>query len=130
MKFYIASMFLRNGRAEFVARMIRKAGHEVNSRWHDPQVHPTRNTLAGADSVETAAQDYAELVASDALVLLCEQGDMYGGTRGGRHFETGAAYALNMKVYTVWGPENCFHSLPGITNCPTLGRFIEQIKEA
>jgi nucleoside 2-deoxyribosyltransferase len=120
MKIYVAAIFRKWPDAQELAYQLEDAGHEVTSTWlREVLVHDTANDLhamTNEQKREIANVDLFDVARADAVVLICEKGDVDGGTRGGRHVETGYAIAHGIPVIAIGGPENVFHYLPGVHN--------------
>lgn len=102
MKIYIAAPFPAWRYAQFVALFLKGHGHVITSTWHDVDAPNGGNS----DEVDAAKHDLAEIDAADALVLL--NGPL---GQGGRHFETGYAFAAGKYVCVFGEGENIFHAL-------------------
>ena len=108
MKVYLAAPFIdqevtRQRRQELIS-----IGIEVTSRWLDedsslPQEHGERFSSC-------AAIDLEDINAADYFVV---SGENVSRT-GGKHFETGFAFANGKNIILFESRENVFHSLPQI----------------
>jgi nucleoside 2-deoxyribosyltransferase len=110
MKVYIAAPWSWKNLAKEWALILDSMGHEITSRWLAlPDVEPaTRDILR-----EQALMDLADIDRSDALFLMT---GYTGGNAhtGGRHFETGYAFAKGKRIVVCPSTESVFHYLPGI----------------
>ena len=102
MKIYLSARFgqaeeMRNVRAE-----LTKLGHTVTSRWIDGLLK---------ENAEAARQDLEDIRQADAVLLFTDHTPSY---EGGRHFETGYAYAAGKPIVIVGPRLNIFHYLPDI----------------
>jgi hypothetical protein len=74
---------------------------------------------------ETSMADVEDILNADAFVLFtAEEADyteipVAALTRGGRHWETGFAYAAGKEVILCGKRENVFHHLPDVTQFDT-----------
>jgi nucleoside 2-deoxyribosyltransferase len=117
MNIYLAADFGRADDANEVAQLLeRSARDRVVSRWHK---HPSAAESAAASRVggpaERVARDAAErnlkdIDACDVFIVLTT------GTpaRGGRHFETGYAFALGKPIMVVGPVEHAFQHLSNV----------------
>jgi nucleoside 2-deoxyribosyltransferase len=100
---------------------LRARGIAVTSRWLDglhtlsAGLDDQSNNAAPPMTRRTMAmEDWADVLAADALVFFCEPEDS-DSKRGGRHVEFGAALALGKRVLAVGdNRENVFHELPAV----------------
>lgn len=141
MNVYIAARFARAQEAQFIARRLAPR-HRVASQWHaypeefDTTVHNNHSQVArwdlsGFNPHWTIDRDSAwgGLDVADCVIFLSEEGDVENGTRGGRHFELGYAYAKG-KLCVILGPrENTFHYLPGILRFQSIAQLYNFFKE-
>ena len=94
MRIYIAGSYSR--RLELLARAgeLEALGHTITSRWLDGH-HETRPDIDETGSVgeraNWAIEDMSNIEGCNVFVV-CNDGPG-GGSRGGRHFEAGYAYA-------------------------------------
>lgn len=109
MKIYLAARYSRRHELRGYAQQLRRAGHQVTSRW----IY-TEHADARKNDAEIALRDYEDLVAANCLVAFTESPGCGGRNRGGRHVEFGAALALKMVLIVVGPLENVFHSLPQV----------------
>lgn len=107
MRIYVASH--DRWAACHVAEVLERHGHTVTSRWHSKEFLPTAEI--GADERPVIAQeDYNDIAASDALVLIAGP-DRYSG---GKFVEAGIAVGLGRRVYVIGRRENMLMWLPSI----------------
>lgn len=105
MKIYVASKRQEVGRE--AANALRTMGHEIVSTWHD-EANYGGSIPKDVDSRAPIAQRCIdEMDLADALVLMTEPDRAL--VPGGKHFETGYAFAKGKRVYVVGEPENIFH---------------------
>jgi nucleoside 2-deoxyribosyltransferase len=118
MNVYFAADFARANEAEALAlRCVDEAGIAISSRWHrhaEPAEAAAASRIGGppdpASALAAATRNLSDLDRSDVVVVLTT-----GETaRGGRHFETGYAYATGKHVIVAGPIEHAFHHLPGI----------------
>ena len=105
---------------------LRACGLEVTSRWLDG-FHTlgaglddqSNNAAPPMTRRKMAEEDWADVLAADALVFFCEP-EHTDSKRGGRHVEFGAALALGKRVLTLGtNRENVFHELPAVEHHDT-----------
>lgn len=124
-KVYLASRYSR--RLELVdhAQELTELGYTVTSRWlagtHDAE-HPTPEQRA-----DWAAEDWADLMASDWVISFTEQPKalLANPGRGGRHVEFGAAMATHKRLIVVGLAETVFHCLPSVERFDSWLEFLE-----
>lgn len=104
---YIAAPFIRQAEARLRSLDLAVIGFNVTSRWLDeePISNPTPEYQA-----QRAGIDIEDIDSSDYFVLLAE----HDSRTGGKHFETGYAYATGKNVMVVGRRENVFHHLPKV----------------
>lgn len=133
---YLAARYSRRDEIKQKAVELETLGITVTAQWLDESAAPTA-TLAdiGEDySTAVAKKDIYDIDRADVLVLFSED-PIVPHVRGGRHFETGYAYAKG-KVTIVLGPkENVFHYLPNVIVRETWNElvanltFLQQVKQ-
>jgi len=99
MKLYVASHSQQDGRT--AASLCRAAGHEITSRWLEK---PFLQTLEHAPAERTciADEDYDDVCAADALVLLASPFRVSGG----KFVEAGIALGQLKRVFVIGHREN------------------------
>jgi len=103
---------LQGWRADLLRR-----GYTVTSRWIDERDED-------ADEAATSAvRDVQDLEMADCLIL--HNGVARRDTRGGNHFEMGAAWALGKRVIVVGVVGNVFHMLPEVEIFSTWPECLE-----
>lgn len=121
---YTAGPFAWQAKLRSYASELQAGGLVVNARW---LTESTSALVKNAELPEsyarkTAVLDVEDILASDALLLFTIGESQFSSfsvdslARGGRHFETGLAYALGKKVI-VCGEfkENVFHNLKDVS---------------
>lgn len=138
-KVYIASRYSRKSEMrQDIAPVIRHAGIEVTSRWHDIE--------EVASSWEKAAKEYdvrgegdmdreeellryyatidlEDVDTADAIVLFSEDPTI-PHLRGGRHVEFGYAMGKGKDCYVVGMRENIFHFIESVVMCTDVNDFV------
>ena len=104
MKVYLAASFSWYPELIEYDRILRRNGHSCTSGWlylHDK------------DQMKRMAEfDIEDINRSEIFVLFSEpKGEK---TRGGKHFETGYAYARGLPIIVVGEKEHIFHELDGV----------------
>lgn len=121
MKLYIAAPFATRIATRKMAERIRAIGIEVTSRWLDED-----ESLPYTDERQSqcAADDIEDIRSADEFLLVSST----PSSTGGKHFETGYAWAIGKPV-TIWGPrENVFHYMRGLMVIPHDKDIIEHLK--
>ena len=113
---YIAAPFsykddLKSFRAELEERRI-----EVTSRWLDECAAPTATLDQFPDDyhLDTTNTDINDINRCNVLVLFTIDPLGPPKPRGGRHWETGYAYAKGKEIVIIGPRENIFHYLPDV----------------
>ena len=114
MKFYLAGCFARRGELRVYAHQIRELGHDVVSSWlatpdtvSDAAWYATANENA---IVAEAHRDLYDVHAADVLICFTDR-EGIDHSRGGHHFETGAALGWGKEVWIVGERKHLFHWL-------------------
>jgi len=117
MKVYLAADFGRAAEVDALSMECVQAGVEVVSRWHR-QVAPDEREASGniggpadpAAALFAAERNLTDLDSADVIVVMTTGAP----ARGGRHFETGYAYASGKPVIIAGPLEHAFHHLPHV----------------
>lgn len=113
MKIYLAARFSRQAEMRGYAEQLERAGHEVTSRWIDPQDEQAYEELTPAGCKKCAEHDVADVLRADAIIAFTEPPEP-NTSRGGRHVEFGIAIAAGNVLMIVGPRENVFHWLPEV----------------
>lgn len=117
---FIAAPWLNRLEADAFANSL--ASHcTIVSTWHAPG-EPFSDP-------EAAAVDLSDLAKADALVLMTPPNAVCS-TTGGKHFETGVAFAHGIEVAIYGEPENIYHTMKLVTVCRSRGEletFLKQV---
>ena|SRR5690348_4680388 len=116
MKVYLASRFSRKEEMAKKVEELHDLNIEVTSRWLFENA-PGNAKLKDYDDaylLNTATVDIEDIEKADTFVLFSESPDE-AFVRGGRHWETGYAYARNKRIIIVGPKENIFHYFPECT---------------
>lgn len=127
MNIYLAG---RYGRREEIVGYIADlggAGHTCSSRWLFQETDSTKRAVTDEQRQEWAVMEMEDIAKSDAMILFTEEPDVNGAGRGGRHFESGAAVAMNKPLVLVGPRENLFHWLPNIPQCETIEEALQAL---
>jgi len=116
-RIYLASAYETKLQIKQYARILNACGFTVTSTWHETEEPASGKQGLGADSLNErpelgrpyALQDIADIDAADTLMLFTD-----GNGRGGRHWETGYAWANGKLIVIVGDRQHVFHTLPGI----------------
>jgi len=123
MEIYIAAPFVRQNEAREKAQQLTSLGFSVTSRWINEDVNAAINATPEYQN-ERAFIDIDDINAADYLVLLGE----HDSRTGGKHFETGYAYATGKGILVIGRRENIFHHLPSVKFCETWEQGIVFLK--
>lgn len=109
-KIYLAAAYSRKLEVKEYAKRLRDEGFEVTSQWLDE--------MEGGDLAKNAFIDLNNIDSCDVLVRFADSINIgYNDPAlisGGRHFETGYAYAKWKLIIVVGGKQNIFDSLSDI----------------
>jgi hypothetical protein len=130
MKVYLAARYSRHPEMQTYAGDLKAIGVEVTSRWiygsHQVMLNgealgPEREAMFESDHElmeaqrrEFAQHDWDDLMAADVVVSFTEKPRTVGNSRGGRHVEFGAAFAVGKRCIVIGWRENVFHCLPTV----------------
>lgn len=109
-RIYIAAPFELHAAAQELGMWLEEHGHEITSGWH------TRPADEGSldEQPGLAESDLADISAAEVIVLINLPGWRYKGT-GGRHFETGYAFALGKRIIVLGIRSHLFHYCKSVT---------------
>lgn len=116
MKIYIAAPYPWRERALAVAEVLESKGHEVTARWIREEEDDVSKFGSYAD------KDITDIESAQDVVVMTG----YSGFRshtGGRHWETGYAWAKGKGIWVLGPRENVFHHLEGVTQIDTAEEF-------
>ena len=100
MKIYLAHCYEAKGWLEsLVVPEFQKAGFEIVSRWHNPNLGSDQGKLEGA------LMDIEDLKSADVLVLFVDNWEGRGGK--GKWFEFGLAFGLGKRIVLVGRDDSC-----------------------
>ena len=100
-----------------VASKLDKIGIRVTSRWIQDSFDE------GKTNREKALLDLEDVHEGDILILFTDKGEGVG-----RHIEFGYARGKGKRLFVVGSPESIFHSLPRVTNFPTIEHLISSLE--
>jgi hypothetical protein len=130
-KVYLAAQYGRKDELRVYRDMFQDRGYIVTSRWLDETGKDGNNALrdhsvADKNRAFHADRDENDVSDSDYFVEFTEEpyGHKYPGT-GGRHYESGYAKMLGLRLFIVGWRENIFHDLPCFTYCANLTELFE-----
>lgn len=140
MKLYLAAAYDRRTEIAEYAHRLRGIGVPVVSRWVFAEAECEDDAFERADTTTKIAtgfgyamKDLADIDACTHFVLFADGRDgepSHVKARGGRHFETGYAFATDKYIIIVGGIENVFHCLPGIVRLPTFDALLAYAKQS
>ena len=113
MKIYLCARYSRWPEMAECARQLEQIGHEVTSRWIRGG-HQADDDLRTRRVVKLATEDFEDIKAADCLIAFAEPSRVSSSSRGGRHWEFGAAYALGKRCVAISHIENLFFRMPGV----------------
>lgn len=118
MRIYIAAPYELRNQAIDVMKRLEAKGHVVTSEW-----------LKDVDEEgnETAVMDLINIIEADVFLLINPAEFERSGT-GGRHFETGYAYAKDKRVVILGVRSNIFHHLHNVTIWPSDVDIVEMLE--
>ena len=126
MKLYLAAAYRMAPLMNQHAIRLASLGHVITSRWHAQASAALDACILDERLAHTATQiaqhDLDDITRADALLLFAQPGLPQ---RGGKHFETGYAYAIGKHVAVIGGIELLFHRLPGIALYADLEAWIQ-----
>jgi nucleoside 2-deoxyribosyltransferase len=110
LKVYLAAQFKQINEMRKYAEELRAEGIEVVSRWLEEKVSPniSLKEMTPDECKRTAEVDLEDIQNADVFVLFTVDPDE-PTKRGGRHFESGVAFALGKPTIFVGPYENIFH---------------------
>lgn len=106
MKLYLAGSWLRRDEIRKYADELKSIGIEITSRW----LYSHGECTSLEEEYSDALEDLDDIRKADALILFTS-GPAGGYQTGGRHFETGYAWAKGLDLFIVGPRENIFHNL-------------------
>ena len=111
-----------------VAAILRAKGIQVTSSWLNEHwdAGTTMDQIPPKELSEFAAQDLADIVSADTLILF-SMDPMIPGVRGGRHVEFGYALGRGKRIIVVGVKENIFHYLLRVKHCTTIAELLNII---
>jgi nucleoside 2-deoxyribosyltransferase len=107
---YLAGKYEEYNHLREVKTQLESLGYRITSRW---LTNPYKTSKTDEQYRGNALEDIEDIRRSDVFVMFNPKEAHNTGT-GGRHFETGCAWALNKPVFLVGEKENVFHRLPEI----------------
>lgn len=109
MKIYVASH--SRELAQKMADDLADQGYTITSRWHGKEFHPTEHHTVN-ERRAIAQEDYDDICAADALVLIAGE-EKYSG---GKFVEAGIAIGQGKPVYVYGRRENMLMWLPAVND--------------
>jgi nucleoside 2-deoxyribosyltransferase len=113
-RIYLAARYDQHPRMRAYAERLEAAGHVVTSRWIDQHDGEAGDGCSVDDindrpeyAAKFAAKDLADILKSDTMIVFTD----WPSSTGGRHVETGVAFALRIAVHIVGRRENIFQAL-------------------
>lgn len=127
MKVYLANFFSKKAQVADYAEELKALGIGVTSRWFNESIphNAEMSEVPEAYHRETAVADVEDILNADAFVIFTsEPADLEAISksalaRGGRHWETGFAFAAGKEVILCGQRENVFHYLPDVLQFDT-----------
>jgi nucleoside 2-deoxyribosyltransferase len=118
---YLAGPWERREQLARLARYLERHGHRVTSRWLTQH-----GEAQDVDEFRRQARnDLADIDAADVLVLDTR---VEGSPRGGRHFESGYAFANGTPIILLGLPVNVFHYLGGIAYALSAAELLRMLR--
>jgi len=107
---------------------LEKRGHTVTSRWvngtHQIDDAGLNDQTKEMLRIRFATEDWEDLLAANCCMSFTEK-PRSELTRGGRHVEFGAAFALRKYCIVIGPRENVFHCLPQVLWFPSWLSYME-----
>lgn len=143
MKIYLAAQYHQKEEIAAKAAQLADMGHKITSTWFTEPEKPTVTMaeVATETLIEYAKRDLKEIQQANCFILFTVD-PLVPTKRGGRHFESGFAFAnymwaRNDKYFgraehfcAIVGPrENIFHQLPQIKQFPTWEEAVDWLKQ-
>jgi hypothetical protein len=129
MNIYLAAGFGRRLEIKALAARLRQSlDCCIVSRWLDCD---SDDDGTKAPEAVTQADIWADICLEDvrkAQVLVCVAEPGRAFSRGGRHFETGFAYAIGKSIIVLGEREHVFHMLPGTLHVTDEAALILALK--
>jgi nucleoside 2-deoxyribosyltransferase len=123
MVIYVAAPYVCKTEAKRARHILRVAGFTVNSRWLDFEPPEGMTEPTPAILHDEAANDVADILNANALVVLNLQ------KSEGKAWEQGFAYGLGLPIIAVGRPENCvFHHLDHYEWVPDVSGAIDALR--
>lgn len=120
MKIYIAAPYPCREEAQRWATLLQEAGHIVTARWVTAEGEDSKDPEDQAHYAKVDIEDIHK--ASRLLIMTGYRGDR--SWTGGRHWETGYAYAMDVSITVIGPKESVFHHLSSVTQYDTIEEFI------
>lgn len=120
MKIYIAAPYPERLKAKDWALVLVSKGHRVTARW----VMEEEDSPDPVDQARYVVKNIDDIMAADVLILMTG----YRGDRswtGGRHWETGFAWARGKQVWICGPRESVFHHLTTVNQIDSIEEFPE-----
>lgn len=116
---YLAASYRRREEMVEKAAELKSIGIDVTARWITGS-----HSDADEDKKRHAAnEDLEDIRRADIFVLFTEEPSV-GFLSGGRHVETGYAYAISKRIILIGPRENVFHSLVDVLQFDTWEEFV------
>lgn len=137
LRVYLAAQFPKKILLGKLSEDLQSEGIHVTSRWLTEKAAPDSTLDQSSPEYlrKHAMIDINDIHDADVVVLFTED-PLVGIPRGGRHFEAGYAFAMqmvfgidDMQLITVGPRENIFHYLDGVLNFPTWAEAKVWLKE-
>jgi nucleoside 2-deoxyribosyltransferase len=129
LKIYLAASFTRKNELREFAKVLRKRGHEVTSRWLRERAHPNTQIQPGDNYRRIAKVDIEDIDRADTFVIFTTN-PKHWIKRGGKHFEAGYAFSQGKRMIVVGPPENIFYFLPEMETYKNWKHFEKEVVNA
>jgi hypothetical protein len=128
---YLAARFSKKTEVKKLSGDLKRSGIVVTSRWLDEPVDENTglNQVTTEYTERVALADVEDIDEAEFFVLFSENPESTW-PRGGRHFETGYAYARGKRIIICGPKENVFHSLPGVVITPSWKETVDFLEFA
>lgn len=124
MKIYLAAPYIERHAMMLYASLLKADGHVIVSNWVD---RPRDDKDDGRTYLGTnqeirgwALEDWADILRADVLIHFTTEGP----SRGGRHWETGAAFALDKRIIIIGPREIMFYYMDRVEHFEGWAEFV------
>ena len=122
MRIYVSGAFDHREELAVLAAGLEARGHQVTSSWlYEPPLVFDDTEFSVWERRARANDDMEDIRRADAIVFVT----LWPSTSGGRHWEAGAAYAWDKRMFRVGPIDNCFGHLSRIEHFDSFTEFLD-----